>query len=428
MEKPLPPIPRLHHGFLRVQQLFDRTQGYHFGVIWCAVASGTVCLINIFLTIWGARTYEVSGQVGTIQEGSCNTTKTLATWAHLVINVLSTLLLGASNYSMQCLSSPTRKDVDKAHSRKIWLDIGVPSIRNLIHIAPMRRRMWWTLAISSIPLHLLYNSAIFTTLSAQEYSAFTVTPSLFDGAPVGFATWNNPRNFSTSDDNFRGALELLETLNDTRASPQKMDNAQCVKSYGVDFVSQHSHVMVVSSHTDPGDSVLAWYGTRQPRDPVAHYAWICNNFARTSTEGPDKLPRKCIPTKSGLVPKDSTLERWENSGYKVDYCLSKPVEEHCKLQFNIVIMIVVICCNFLKFAIMAYIPWKRPKTPLVTLGDAVACFLDQPDQKTAVSCLLDQLRVRESRDWSGKPLRWHKTKYRWAESVTVLTWFISLGL
>lgn len=49
----------------------------------------------------------------------------------VIITVLGTLQLGASNYSMQCLSSPTRQEIDKAHSQGIWLDIGVPSLREM---------------------------------------------------------------------------------------------------------------------------------------------------------------------------------------------------------------------------------------------------------------------------------------------------------
>lgn len=62
-------------------------------------------------------------------------TRNLSLWLHLVINALSTLLLSATNYAMQCLSSPTRKEVDKPHRHYIWLDIGVLSVRSLRRIS-----------------------------------------------------------------------------------------------------------------------------------------------------------------------------------------------------------------------------------------------------------------------------------------------------
>ena len=55
---------------------------------------------------------------------------------------------------MQCLSAPTRKEVDEAHAKGKWLDIGVPSVRNLTNIAKPRVGMWLGLALTSLPLHL----------------------------------------------------------------------------------------------------------------------------------------------------------------------------------------------------------------------------------------------------------------------------------
>ena len=63
--------------------------------------------------------------------GDCDFASSRSTIAHLAINILATLIISASNAAMQCLSAPSRADVDRAHSRGIWLDVGVPSLRNL---------------------------------------------------------------------------------------------------------------------------------------------------------------------------------------------------------------------------------------------------------------------------------------------------------
>jgi len=57
--------------------------------------------------------------------------------------------------TMQVLSSPTRKEVDAAHAKREWMEIGIPSIRNLWDISLARTLLWIILALSSIPLHLL---------------------------------------------------------------------------------------------------------------------------------------------------------------------------------------------------------------------------------------------------------------------------------
>jgi hypothetical protein len=50
---------------------------------------------------------------------------------HAVISVFVVGLVAAANYAFQVLGSPTREEVDAAHARRDWVDVGVPSLRNL---------------------------------------------------------------------------------------------------------------------------------------------------------------------------------------------------------------------------------------------------------------------------------------------------------
>jgi hypothetical protein len=79
----------------------------------------------------------------------------LGTGFHVGINILSTLLLGASNLCMQLLVAPTRQEIDDAHRKKIWFDIGIPSWRNLKSIEPSRMYLFYVLMASSLPLHFM---------------------------------------------------------------------------------------------------------------------------------------------------------------------------------------------------------------------------------------------------------------------------------
>lgn len=99
------------------------------GITLCAATASSVLTINVVLTVFASIKYGLHDGFGTLQECNCHTTKDLSLWLHLAINVLSTLLLGASNYCMQCLTSPTREEIDKAHGQHVWLDFGVPSVR-----------------------------------------------------------------------------------------------------------------------------------------------------------------------------------------------------------------------------------------------------------------------------------------------------------
>ena len=139
---------------------------WHTGVLAWATSVVIVLLINIGLTIYAATNpkYKMERGIGTLYSGSCDKSRTIGLWLHLGINALSTLLLSGSNYTQQCLAAPTRSEIDAAHAKRWWMDIGIPSIRNLFGIKAERTFMWIAIGVTSIPLHLLY---VYITLTPR---------------------------------------------------------------------------------------------------------------------------------------------------------------------------------------------------------------------------------------------------------------------
>lgn len=121
----------------------------------CSTVAVITFLINLTCTIVFRSKWRTKGEITAFHTGSCSTIQKLDTGLHVVINVLSTLLLGASNLCMQLLVAPTRREIDKAHKRYVWLDIGVPSVRNLRYISRERLVVCVILGISSVPLHFV---------------------------------------------------------------------------------------------------------------------------------------------------------------------------------------------------------------------------------------------------------------------------------
>lgn len=125
----------------------------------CAAAScvtaALVLFINITITSWAAKQHPPVNGIGVLFPGNCERAKQLNTWLQLIVNILSSILLAASNFCMQCLTSPTRAEVDKAHSRGYSLDIGLSSIRNITAICWKRRLLWIGLGLSAMPLHFV---------------------------------------------------------------------------------------------------------------------------------------------------------------------------------------------------------------------------------------------------------------------------------
>jgi len=114
-----------------------------------------------------------------LQRGSAPKISHLTTVYHIIINTLSTGLLTSSSYCMQLLCSPTRADIDRAHSKRQWLDIGILSWRNLKSISSRKATLWIILAISSLPLHLMYEAL----LSLTKVSTLTLC-NLVDTIPL----------------------------------------------------------------------------------------------------------------------------------------------------------------------------------------------------------------------------------------------------
>lgn len=429
-----------------VRHIFQRNEGYHFGVLCATCTIASVFVVNLVLTIWASSRYGVEGGIGTIHEGACSKTKNMATWLHLAINALSTLLLGASNYAMQCLAAPTREDIDKAHKTGHWMDIGVPSMRNLWRISRWRLFLWFLVAFSSIPLHLMYNSAVFSTLSAREYTIFTVTNGFFTGAPYNLTQAAiMPENryldlqYSDVPDSYdpdalqnataqkRDVPDAYDPNAEQNATAQKLlsnttklrklDNKACIEEYSKGIISTRSNLLLVTPHENDTNAVLAMWTYMSPQFSETkwgryHPPWVCD------------LPQAPYypwePRPSCDVGKIAAkADTWTMGGHPIQYCLSEPVEEHCRLQFSVGIMIIIILCNAIKMVVMGYIAWTQPLN-LVTIGDAIASFLDRPDTTTTGSCLAGKEDFQKS--WQRMPMRWELKTHHWFRAASKKRW------
>lgn len=93
--------------------------------------------------------------------GECRTSNNLNLFLQLVINIFSTCVLASSNFFMQIVSSPTRNEIDRAHRSLHSLEIGVSSFKNLGSLSWFKILAWAALFLTSVPIHLLFNSVIY---------------------------------------------------------------------------------------------------------------------------------------------------------------------------------------------------------------------------------------------------------------------------
>ena len=423
-------VQRLGSRIARIQRKYS---GWRTGLMISACCTGFVFLLNLILTIWATQAFGVENGYGTLLSGECSKTKTASTWIHLAINVLSTLLLSASNYCMQILTAPTRSEIDRAHANGKWLDIGAPSVRNLRHISWKRLCIWICLGLSSLPLHLLYNSAVYDTLSANEYNLYAGSEQPQSWKEVnGTLTSSVP---STSVGLFDKAQH---------GQLEKLDNRACIQAYAQDFVSNRRDVILVHNTTSTNLTFFESEGSSgSSRFP---YAWICSGIVEPEDE-------PCLAN-SVLADVENWTYDYERYVYindsevfqsfhiPIEYCLSEVTPENCQLQFSVKIMIFVIMANLLKLLCMLYTVWSQSVPTIVTAGDAISSFLQRPDSTTVGKCYLSKKsvgkdkwvkRVSNNGKWSfeavaSDPQRWDASRYRWFSAASKTRWTVCYTL
>lgn len=395
--------------------------GWRLGVLLSFLGALAILVFNVTLTIWSIRTYGSREGIGTAFTGSCNVVNRWLLGLKVLINVLGTALLGASNYTSQCLSSPTRKDLDNAHLKGDWMDIGVTGLRNLSRIHWSRKATWCSLIISSIPVHLLYNAIIFKSLDTQIYNVVVATPAFLRGPAhsYGVGVGKNATDIT--------AIEHIQTMfDDDRSTFEHLSVRDCIQAYAQPTISGRSDVILITNSTLDTTSSTVFYFQHVNSFERDHlpYSWICRDAPLAATATTTSF---CDASR---LAQDAS--KWTIEGWKIEYCLSRRVEQHCKLQFSIYMMAAVIVCNGVKIICMLLTLFQHKEDIIVTLGDAISSYLRKADPVTAHNCLLEARHVQKST--RGGPsqiaLECHPRTptmpgARWASGVSWTRWILT---
>ncbi|KAK4169634.1 hypothetical protein QBC43DRAFT_295414 [Cladorrhinum sp. PSN259] len=439
--------------------LDDETKSWH---IWISKRSRAILIhlsvvnvvffTNLALSIYALTKYGSRRGVGLIYEGDCARVKSLDGWLHLLINLLSTGMLSASNYCMQLQASPTRANVEKAHKDGKWVDIGVPSFRNLAYISNWKRTSWMLLALSSVPVHMLYNSAVFQSLSSSVYTVAVVKDSFINGTSwdIAAAEENNQRDragwvMKRPEPGWFNYTEIISHMQ-TEAMEGRYEYrsfADCYRLYDNYFAPQGNVIIFLNNETIQsesatfGNSSLLMYRTVMPRSDN----WLKNMWALT--DGSRKFH---------ALPLKEPISKWmlADQQWVVSHCLVQPpsqIDLNCRLEYSPQIMFAVCTMNLVKAIIMTAIWWNRKHIEtskdttksqqdddaevLYTLGDAISSFMRKPDWHTrgmglATKYDFQQSKSRRLSPWSREPREWKaEPGKRWFSSVSLGRWIAS---
>ncbi|KAI8649676.1 hypothetical protein NCS55_01468300 [Fusarium keratoplasticum] len=359
---------------------------------------------------------------------------------HLAINIIATGILGSSNFFMQTLVAPTRREVDRAHSSGDWVEIGVQSIRNFRFISRCRIAFWLLFALSSVPLHLIFNGCVVDSKATNGFKVVMVAESFLDGDPFtvpGVMDLWNSEYFGPHKTMNKTITDIYQSVSQPATGNwERMAFQDCMRRYNdlYAIMAAHRHVvMVVSNDTETSstgwtrDQVLKDTANFDDSDSV-NTLWWQQSFQRTgngvmtsNTQNTENEyisdPREdnglffsagALDPTTGRLTMSEGAYHYEFQNMQVQYCLSEKFQAPCRLSINNSLLLVVcVMCGFKCFLCILTLTisiWGQEQ-PLITPGDAIASFIAVPGSETKGLCTLSAQDLEESKRQSSNGLR-----------------------
>lgn len=168
--------------------------------------------------------------------------------------------LASSNFFMQVLNSFSREEINTAHLKGSWLEIGIPSIQNIPHVSKFKTWCWMILLISSIPIHLLFNSAIFEMDHRESSFSLTIASEEFSKRgsyyPVGASLLLPGNNFSSIyfektleqySDETSNIVQSISAIAVNSHEWERLQTMECQQEYlSCSGLRRHRNIVVVA--------------------------------------------------------------------------------------------------------------------------------------------------------------------------------------
>jgi len=201
------------------------------------------------------------------------------------------------------------------------------------------------------------------------------------------------------------SITQLQRLQRIAPSMKRLENPECINAFGMDYVSNYRSLLLVSTTITDTASVLHFPVTPGIAWGVGgSYAWMCKDGQFLSGQ----LNVEGVP----CFPKSLNVSNWQMYSYSlvsngtilvdVDHCLAEPTTTPgCNVNLSRSLLIVVICFNLVK--ILCFIAVLNVcRSPLITVGDTMASFLERADSTTRDYGSISALEIRRSGAWRQK--------------------------
>ncbi|KAK9784232.1 hypothetical protein SCARD494_13106 [Seiridium cardinale] len=398
------------------------SEAWRHGILWCILAGSIIFATTLAITIWAVMKKDKNGDI-ILYRGNVRPPT-----ARCSVDI----------------SSPTRKDIDRLHEKKRTAEIGINSVSNVFKLGLPRAIPWLILLACSAPLHLVFNSVIYSALGTYKYQVAFVTPSFFEGAPWVLYT-DSSLDYTTYK--WSGLESWLgEVRQSGQANMLRLEPAACAEKFRTEFVSAESRVIFVTQDENPNVAldhgsvygVVTKYSLNSSfilsvdPDYSIGYGWQSHEWLCTSDSH-----STCAEMASGNSPLLYTFGQWVYGPFSgemflsgsaiIDHCLTLGAEEKCTIEASIQILAIILCFGIIKLVVMAGMYWGLRRQPLVVLGDAVASFMRHKDPHTVGACLAPPETFNTHSVWVSERV-YKPNRRRWGSAASPFQWFLCCGL
>ncbi|KAJ3562455.1 hypothetical protein NPX13_g8562 [Xylaria arbuscula] len=355
----------------------------------------------LLLVLWSASVSQPNTSLGgstVIFNGNCNTSSELNLALHLMINIFSVLVFASSNFFMQVLNAPSRREVDNAHAWLRSADIGwqltiatEEFTRGAAYFLPGASLtpggaagpgyQWFESEQVYTPPTInenIYHQAgkVYTGYSLDEYG---VTPGISGYGQI--VPWQHYLNQSSTihRDIRQAAIEAWawDFLNSTACQVEylsckprtRYEDVVVIVDSGGSEQWRRSGVFkfnqTITNYTVDWDAVVPLQDIPSIQEP-----WALEFFP------PVRLRNESL-FGEGISFNDTY------DALLVDYCLARPASKPvCKVLVSNLLLLIVIISILIKATQGTIVVWKLSDESLVTPGDAIQSFLTNPDPCT----------------------------------------------
>lgn len=197
-----------------------------------------------------------------------------------------------------------------------------------------------------------------------------------------------------------------------------LTSLECIDAYATGFQTARSDVIVVCDGS-PKVSLELIYD----REHASLYPGMLRGYCRPFPFDWICKEPDCSFCRDLIADVRRQPENWKPSGYRANYCLSKPVRQICRMNFIVFIVSAILGANIIKAGVLIYVAFNPPEQPLFVLGDAIQSFLETPEPSPKRMCLefIDCAKKLGIRDCAG-PMTPYLRRRRWAAAVSGCRW------